>query len=133
MTSPREKDRLMKANKGRLSGKTEVTRSIGDMVFKADKAGKACGITSTPELLSHELTPSDRFILLSCHGLGACMSHEDMVSFIANGLESSSADCVCKDLVQEAVRVRGCRNNCTALLLEMHRPKEGDSGEPASV
>lgn len=45
----------------RLEGEIQLTRSIGDIKYK-------CYMSSEPEILSHDLTDQDEFLLLATDG-----------------------------------------------------------------
>uniref|UniRef100_A0A0D9XCE5 protein-serine/threonine phosphatase n=1 Tax=Leersia perrieri TaxID=77586 RepID=A0A0D9XCE5_9ORYZ len=98
---PQERSRIQKAGgsvgpNGRLQGRIEVSRALGDRQFKK------VGLIATPDVHSFELTKKDQFIILGCDGLWG---------------ETSSATLAVRRLVKEAVRERRCKDNCTAVLI----------------
>uniref|UniRef100_A0A0E0LZQ1 protein-serine/threonine phosphatase n=1 Tax=Oryza punctata TaxID=4537 RepID=A0A0E0LZQ1_ORYPU len=98
---PQERARIQKAGgsvgpNGRLQGRIEVSRALGDRQFKK------VGLIATPDVHSFEVTKKDHFIILGCDGLWG---------------ETSSATLAVRRLVKEAVRERRCKDNCTAVLI----------------
>uniref|UniRef100_A0A0D9XCE0 protein-serine/threonine phosphatase n=1 Tax=Leersia perrieri TaxID=77586 RepID=A0A0D9XCE0_9ORYZ len=114
---PQERSRIQKAGgsvgpNGRLQGRIEVSRALGDRQFKK------VGLIATPDVHSFELTKKDQFIILGCDGLWGVFGAGDAVEFVQNQLkETSSATLAVRRLVKEAVRERRCKDNCTAVLI----------------
>ncbi|KAF0933195.1 hypothetical protein E2562_016140 [Oryza meyeriana var. granulata] len=114
---PQERARIQKAGgsvgpNGRLQGRIEVSRALGDRQFKK------VGLIATPDVHSFELTKKDQFIILGCDGLWGVFGPGDAVEFVQNQLkETSSATLAVRRLVKEAVRERRCKDNCTAVLI----------------
>jgi len=114
---PQERSRIQKAggsigSNGRLQGRIEVSRALGDRQFKK------VGLIATPDVHSFELTKKDHFIILGCDGLWGVFGPSDAVEFVQNQLkETSSASHAVRRLVKEAVRERRCKDNCTAVLI----------------
>ncbi|KAG2642706.1 probable protein phosphatase 2C 67 isoform X1 [Panicum virgatum] len=103
---PQERSRIQKAggsvgSNGRLQGRIEVSRALGDRQFKK------VGLIATPDVHSFELTKKDHFIILGCDGLWGVFGPSDAVEFVQNQLkETSSASHAVRRLVKEAVRER---------------------------
>ncbi|XP_006660530.1 probable protein phosphatase 2C 67 [Oryza brachyantha] len=114
---PQERARIQKTGgsvgpNGRLQGRIEVSRALGDRQFKK------VGLIATPDVHSFELTKKDQFIILGCDGLWGVFGPGDAVEFVQNQLkETSSATLAVRRLVKEAVRERRCKDNCTAVLI----------------
>ncbi|KAK3133080.1 hypothetical protein QOZ80_6AG0531880 [Eleusine coracana subsp. coracana] len=114
---PQERSRIQKAGgsvgpNGRLQGRIEVSRALGDRQFKK------VGLIATPDVHSFELTKKDHFVILGCDGLWGVFGPSDAVEFVQKQLkETSSASVVVRRLVKEAVRERRCKDNCTAILI----------------
>uniref|UniRef100_A0ACD5XUU1 Uncharacterized protein n=1 Tax=Avena sativa TaxID=4498 RepID=A0ACD5XUU1_AVESA len=114
---PQERLRIQKAGgsvgpNGRLQGRIEVSRALGDRHFKK------VGLIATPDVHSFELTKKDHFIILGCDGLWGVFGPSDAVEFVQKQLkETSSATLAVRRLVKEAVRERRCKDNCTAVLI----------------
>ncbi|XP_047079926.1 probable protein phosphatase 2C 67 [Lolium rigidum] len=118
---PQERSRIQKFNSypggsvgpnGRLQGRIEVSRALGDRHFKK------VGLIATPDVHSFELTKKDHFIILGSDGLWGVFGPSDAVEFVQKQLkETFSATLAVRCLVKEAVRERRCKDNCTAVLI----------------
>ncbi|KAL5205559.1 hypothetical protein ABZP36_033768 [Zizania latifolia] len=83
---PQERTRIQKAGgsvgpNGRLQGRIEVSRALGDRQFKK------VGLIATPDVHSFELTKKDQFIILGCDGLWGVFGPGDAVEFVQNQLK----------------------------------------------
>ncbi|KAK0136283.1 Integrin-linked kinase-associated serine/threonine phosphatase 2C [Merluccius polli] len=107
-------------SEGRVLGKLEVSRSLGDGQYKR------CGVISTPDLRRFTLTSADRFILLACDGLFKVFTAEEAVKYVFRLLQDDSSgtneegryEAACQRLASEAVR-RGCADNVTVILVSI--------------
>lgn len=123
---------------GRVNGRLAVSRSFGDIKVKK------FGVTAHPEFTKFTITPNDNFVLLACDGLWSVFTVKDATDFIVKQLKQEwelieepeikrmgskniketprqlVSRRVCQSLVQEAVRVRGCKDNCTVVVLLFH-------------
>ncbi|XP_021736413.1 probable protein phosphatase 2C 8 [Chenopodium quinoa] len=118
---PQERARIQKAGgsvstTGRLQGRLEVSRAFGDRQFKK------VGVIATPHIQSFDLTEKDHFIILGCDGLWGVLGPSDAVDFVHKLLkENVPVAAVCRRLVREAVLERGCKDNCTAVVIVFRR------------
>ncbi|XP_023005142.1 probable protein phosphatase 2C 8 isoform X1 [Cucurbita maxima] len=119
---PQERARIQKAggvvgSNGRLQGRLEVSRALGDRQFKK------LGVIATPDIHSFELTAREHFIILGCDGLWGVFGPSDAVDFVQKLLqEGLPITSVSRRLVREAIRERRCKDNCTAMVI-VFRPK----------
>ncbi|KAK9668820.1 hypothetical protein RND81_13G088900 [Saponaria officinalis] len=119
---PFERSRIQKAgglvsSNGRLQGRLEVSRAFGDRQFKK------VGVIAVPDVQSFNVTERDQFIILGCDGLWGVLGPTDAVDFVHKLLkEGLPLDAVCRRLVKEAVYERGCKDNCTAVVIFFKRP-----------
>ncbi|PIA33460.1 hypothetical protein AQUCO_04100116v1 [Aquilegia coerulea] len=112
---PQERARILKAGgsvtNGRLQGRLEVSRAFGDRQFKK------VGVCAIPDVHSFDLTKREHFIILGCDGLWGVFGPSDAVDFVQAQLkEGLSVTSISRRLVREAVRERGCKDNCTAIV-----------------
>ncbi|XP_029373335.1 integrin-linked kinase-associated serine/threonine phosphatase 2C isoform X2 [Echeneis naucrates] len=111
---------------GRVLGVLEVSRSFGDGQYKR------CGVISSPDLRTFQVTTNDRFFILACDGLFKVFSAEEAVNFVLNILQDKSVEqrvglteeearfeAACQQLASEAVR-RGCADNVTVILISVN-------------
>ncbi|KNA12185.1 hypothetical protein SOVF_128370 [Spinacia oleracea] len=114
---PQERARIQKAGgsvstTGRLQGRLDVSRAFGDRQFKK------VGVIATPHIQSFDLTEKEHFIILGCDGLWGVLGPSDAVDFVHKLLkEGVPVANVCRRLVREAVLERGCKDNCTAVII----------------
>ncbi|XP_023530639.1 probable protein phosphatase 2C 8 isoform X2 [Cucurbita pepo subsp. pepo] len=83
---PQERARIQKAggvvgSNGRLQGRLEVSRALGDRQFKK------LGVIATPDIHSFELTDREHFIILGCDGLWGVFGPSDAVDFVQKLLQ----------------------------------------------
>jgi len=98
-----------------------VTRSIGDVFFKADKFtdGRPSGLIADADTRKVTLTHDDRFVIIGCDGLWDVMSYQEALDFAAAGLASGKpCQAVTEDLVNRALKL-GSTDNITALLVTL--------------
>lgn len=118
---PQEHARIKKAggfvsSNGRLQGRLEVSRAFGDRQFKK------VGVTAVPDIQSFDVTEREHFIILGCDGLWGVFGPNDAVDFVHKLLnEGLPVTGVCRRLVREAVLERGCKDNCTAIVIVFRR------------
>ncbi|KAL6748651.1 hypothetical protein V8C86DRAFT_2873365 [Haematococcus lacustris] len=117
---PAERARIEKAGgqvtkDGRLAGRLQVSRSFGDL------AVKKLGCSSAPDIAGFQLTRRDKFLLMACDGFWGVFDAQGAVDMASALLEEGrEPKAVTNRLLNEAIRVRGCKDNCTVLLLVFH-------------
>ena len=88
-----EEDRILKSGfqifNGRVDGKLNLTRAIGDLQFK-DKRLRPYeqAVTAYPEVLSYELTEGAEFVVSGCDGIWDCVEPQKFCEYIATELKS---------------------------------------------
>uniref|UniRef100_A0A1J3JBK5 PPM-type phosphatase domain-containing protein n=1 Tax=Noccaea caerulescens TaxID=107243 RepID=A0A1J3JBK5_NOCCA len=118
---PQERSRIQKSggvisSNGRLQGRLEVSRAFGDRQFKK------FGVTATPDIHAFELTDRENFMILGCDGLWEVFGTSDAVGFVQKLLkEGLPVTTISRRLVKEAVKERGCKDNCTAIVIVFKR------------
>lgn len=65
---------------GRVNGNLNLSRSIGDLKYKANTELPPADqmITAEPDLKSVEVTDEDRFMILACDGVWDCMTSQEV-------------------------------------------------------
>ncbi|CAO2818123.1 unnamed protein product [Amaranthus hypochondriacus] len=118
---PQERVRIQKAGgavstNGRLQGRLEVSRAFGDRQFKK------VGVIATPDIQSFDITHNEHFIILGCDGLWGVFGPNDAVEFVHKMLQDGvPVAAACRRLVKEAVLERGCKDNCSAIIIAFRR------------
>lgn len=75
-----------------------MSRSMGDVV------AARVGVTATPDLKVHRLTPNDKFLLLGSDGLFEFLSNQAIVELVSNYFAAKDAEGACERLVKEACK-----------------------------
>ncbi len=70
---------------GRINGNLNLSRSLGDLKYKQNKALPPARqiITAEPDVVTYAIDPTDLFVILGCDGIWDCLSSQIAVSFIA--------------------------------------------------
>lgn len=89
-----------------------MSRAFGDAAFKCK------GLTCVPDVAAFAILPEqDRFLLLACDGFFTVFSPQEAVSTAAQLLQDKrDTKGVCVRLLNEAIRQRRCKDNCTLVL-----------------
>ncbi|KAI8075133.1 phosphatase 2C-like domain-containing protein [Gongronella butleri] len=69
---------------GRVNGNLALSRAIGDFEFKQNDRLPAEEqiVTCNPDIIEHELTDDDEFLVLACDGIWDCMSNQEVVDYV---------------------------------------------------
>lgn len=88
-TLPEERQRVGRAggfvnNEGRINGNLNLSRALGDLIYKKDKRLKPSEqlISGVPEITRRVLRPTDRYLFLGCDGIWERMSSQEVVNFV---------------------------------------------------
>ncbi|RMZ90562.1 hypothetical protein DV736_g2216, partial [Chaetothyriales sp. CBS 134916] len=92
---------------GRVNGNLALSRAIGDFEFKksADLSPEQQIVTAFPDVIQHEITDYDEFMVIACDGIWDCQTSQAVVEFVRRGIAAK----------QELYRI--CENmmdNCLA-------------------
>jgi len=102
----------------RANGRLALSRALGDFEFKGNSKlpAEKQVITADPDILVHEISNEDEFLVLACDGIWDSMSSQDAVNFIRQkayeGMELTEiAEFMCDTiLAPEAATGRGVDN-----------------------
>lgn len=130
-TNEGEMKRIQKAGSfvsyGRVNGNLSLSRAIGDFNFKQNKTLPPAlqAITAKPDVVVHELTPDDEFLVLACDGIWDVMSNEQVVSFISRSLEKTDdLAAICEDVFTQCLAPSapglGC-DNMTMVIVQFKK------------
>ena len=94
--NPNEKRRVERAggvvDDGRVNGVIAISRAIGDWEYK--KAGlkpEDNMVSGYPEVVVETLRPDHDFMIIACDGIWDCLSSQQAVDFIYEGMKKQSA------------------------------------------
>ncbi|CAM9766362.1 unnamed protein product, partial [Hapterophycus canaliculatus] len=111
---------------GRVNDNLNLSRAIGDMVYKRNHLRQAKDqiISAEPDVCRFLVTPGvDEFLILACDGVWEMMNTTQVVTFVRSGLRAGSPPRqVCESLLDaclspdpKGTRYAGC-DNMTVLL-----------------
>ncbi|KAM5535047.1 hypothetical protein V8D89_011275 [Ganoderma adspersum] len=84
----KEKSRIVAAGGyieyGRVNGNLALARALGDFDYKKNPsiAPEAQIITSNPEVIEHQMTSEDEFLIIACDGIWDCLSSQQAVNVV---------------------------------------------------
>jgi len=69
---------------GRVNGNLALSRALGDFEFKKNYSlgPDAQIITANPDVICHEITEDDEFLVLACDGIWDCLSSQDVINYV---------------------------------------------------
>jgi serine/threonine protein phosphatase PrpC len=120
-TDEQEEERIVQSGGtvigGRLLGQLGVSRAFGNYEFKDSHL-----LSSVPEIHHVSVTSEVEILVVGSDGLYDHFSNEEIISFIKNGLNtsSSSLENVVKELVDEAID-RGTDDNITIIVVKFEK------------
>jgi len=87
---------------GRVNGNLALSRAIGDFEFKQNFSLEPEDqiVTADPEIISHDITGEEEFLVLACDGIWDCLSSQQVVDFVRRKI-ASGVDL--KDICEEAM------------------------------
>jgi len=73
---------------GRVNGNLALSRAIGDFEFKksADLPPEQQIVTAFPDVVVHEISDDDEFLVVACDGIWDCQSSQAVVEFVRRGI-----------------------------------------------
>lgn len=74
-----------------------MSRSIGDLV------AAHVGVVSEPDIVTHELTPEDKFLIVATDGVWEFLSNQKCVNLIAPYWESQDIEGACEKVLKESI------------------------------
>ncbi|EJF63408.1 PP2C-domain-containing protein [Dichomitus squalens] len=84
----KEKSRIQAAGGyieyGRVNGNLALARALGDFDYKknASIGPEAQIITSDPDIIEHQITSEDEFLIIACDGIWDCLSSQQAVNVV---------------------------------------------------
>ncbi|EPS35724.1 hypothetical protein H072_10877 [Dactylellina haptotyla CBS 200.50] len=87
---------------GRVNGNLALSRAIGDFEFKksADLPPEQQIVTSFPDVVIHDLSDDDEFMVIACDGIWDCQSSQAVVEFVRRGIvEKQELQKICENMM----------------------------------
>lgn len=97
-------------------GGLAVSRALGDCAYSPY-------VTAEPEIMVHERTPHDQFLIIACDGVWDVMSNSDATAFVKEQLmrHKKSPEQAANALAHEAF-ARGSMDNISAIVIDLRMP-----------
>ncbi|KAG0232629.1 Protein phosphatase 2C 2, partial [Mortierella sp. GBA43] len=84
---------------GRINGGLAVSRALGDFDLKLNSVLRPDEqiVVANPDIVEHELTDEDEFLVLACDGIWDCMSSRSVISFVRQEIANKTPlDKICE-------------------------------------
>lgn len=91
---------------GRVNGNLALSRAIGDFDFKMTPSlpPEEQIVTAYPDVMEHEITPDDEFLVLACDGIWDCMHSQSVIEFVRRGIVAKqSLTTICENLMDNCL------------------------------
>jgi len=90
---------------GRINGNLNLSRALGDLKYKGDRAlGRhEQMITAEPDVTTHALEQGDEFIVIACDGVWDCMTNQQVCDFVKERLLSMPLDKIAEDILDHCI------------------------------
>ncbi|KAI2627399.1 PP2C-domain-containing protein [Hypomontagnella submonticulosa] len=91
---------------GRVNGNLALSRAIGDFEFKksAELAPEQQIVTAYPDVVTHEISDDDEFLVIACDGIWDCQSSQAVVEFVRRGIAAKQdLDKICENMMDNCL------------------------------
>ncbi|KAI8081648.1 phosphatase 2C-like domain-containing protein [Halteromyces radiatus] len=91
---------------GRVNGNLALSRAIGDFEFKQNDhlPAEEQVVTCNPDIMEHQLTNGDEFIVLACDGIWDCMTNQEVVDYIrARVADKQPLEEICEQIMDHCL------------------------------
>ncbi|KAJ1917426.1 Protein phosphatase 2C 2 [Tieghemiomyces parasiticus] len=124
---------------GRVNGNLALSRAIGDFEFKQnhDLPAEKQIVTADPDVIRHEITPEDEFIVVACDGIWDVLKSSEVVHYVQKHLaRGESLSQICESMMDTCLAPSlgntgvGCDNMTVIIvaLLQGQTPEEWQEG-----
>ncbi|KAL8927736.1 MAG: hypothetical protein Q9208_002151 [Pyrenodesmia sp. 3 TL-2023] len=116
---------------GRVNGNLALSRAIGDFEFKksADLSPEQQIVTAYPDVVAHNISDDDEFLVIACDGIWDCQSSQAVVEFVRRGIaEKQPLSKICENMMDNCLSPSsetggvGC-DNMTMIVIALLRGK----------
>jgi len=117
---------------GRVNGNLALSRAIGDFEFKknTDMPPEQQIVTAYPDVIEHEITASDEFLVVACDGIWDCVSSQATIEFVRRGVAAGQElSAICENLMNSCLAPSsdtggvGC-DNMTVIIVALLQENE---------
>lgn len=91
---------------GRVNGNLALSRAIGDVEFKRNPSlsPETQIVTADPEIIVHDVTGEEEFLILACDGIWDCLSNQQVVDFTRRAIARGDAlGKICEDIFEHCL------------------------------
>jgi len=91
---------------GRVNGNLALSRAIGDFEFKksADLSPEQQIVTAFPDVVTHEVSNDDEFLVIACDGIWDCQSSQAVVEFVRRGIAAKQdLHLICENMMDNCL------------------------------
>ncbi|KIW27248.1 uncharacterized protein PV07_07004 [Cladophialophora immunda] len=91
---------------GRVNGNLALSRAIGDFEFKksADLSPEQQIVTAFPDVITHEVSSDDEFLVIACDGIWDCQSSQAVVEFVRRGVAAKQElHLICENMMDNCL------------------------------
>lgn len=91
---------------GRVNGNLALSRAIGDFEFKrsADLPPEKQIVTAFPDVVIHEISDDDEFLVIACDGIWDCQSSQAVIEFVRRGIAAKQElHTICENMMDNCL------------------------------
>ncbi|KAG0643847.1 protein phosphatase 2C [Tuber brumale] len=91
---------------GRVNGNLALSRAIGDFEFKrsADLPPEQQIVTAFPDVVIHEVSDDDEFLVIACDGIWDCQSSQAVIEFVRRGIAAKQElHTICENMMDNCL------------------------------
>ncbi|PUU81203.1 phosphatase 2C-like domain-containing protein [Tuber borchii] len=97
-------------HRGRVNGNLALSRAIGDFIYKrrADLPPEQQIVTAFPDVVIHEASDDDEFLVIACDGIWECQSSQAVIEFVRRGIAAKQElHTICENMMDRCLDSRG--------------------------
>lgn len=104
-----EKNRIYKAggwvSEGRIKGNLNLSRSLGDLEYKTNKAlsQKDQMITAHPDLVIEKYTDDCDFIIIGCDGIWDCLTNQEACDYVKERINTMKLSKIVENMMDSII------------------------------
>ncbi|RPA81798.1 protein phosphatase 2C [Ascobolus immersus RN42] len=134
-----EKARIVSAggfvDYGRVNGNLALSRAIGDFEFKrqGELAPEQQIVTALPDIITHELSNHDEFVVMACDGIWDCMTSQEVIDYVRKSVvQGQSLQMICENIMSKCLAESGdtggvgCDNMTVAIVALLNGQVESE-------
>lgn len=74
---------------GRVEGNLNLSRALGDLMYKRDPKLKPCEqmISGYPEIIAMDICADDEYVIIGCDGIFNVLTNQEVVDFVLKGVQ----------------------------------------------